>query len=296
MDYSLLATCLAVYRCGSLTKAARVLGISQPAVTGQIRALEGALRQPLFTRTAKGAVPTDAAHELVRDTADALDALEAAVSRRVRPEELTDRTVHLAGPSEVMSCRVLPALSDLVAGGLRLRLTFGLTDDLVCGLTEGRYDMVVSTRLDRAPGIVTTPLMDESFVLVGSAEWAAKIPADAIDRGGAGALEAAPLISYADNLPIIRRYWQTVFGYKPTVVPQVTVPDLRAVLAAVRAGAGISVLPTYLCSDEVDDGAVTVLYHPEIAPLNTLYLATRATAGHTLNAVRTHVLEQSRHW
>ncbi|WP_026423753.1 LysR family transcriptional regulator [Actinokineospora inagensis] len=298
MDYSLLATCLAVYRSGSLTKAARLLGISQPAVTGQIRSLEGILGQTLFTRVAKGTVPTDAAHELVRDTADALDALEVAITRRTRPRSLTDRTIHLAGPSEALSLRVLPALSDLIAAGLRLRLTFGLTDDLVGGLAEGHFDMVVSTRLDRSPGITSTPLMDEEFALVGSREWAVKLPDDLITRDGAAALLCAPLISYAESLPIIRRYWHTVFGHSPSVTPQVTAPDLRAVLGAVRAGAGISVLPTYLCSADLGSGDVKVLHHPKVAPLNTLYLATRSTGAlsHTINAVRAQLVAQARHW
>ncbi len=161
MDLSLLRTCLAVYRAGSLTKAARQLGISQPAVTGQLRALEAKLEQPLFLRMPDGTVPTDAAHELVRETADALDSLEEALSRRLRPEKLSDRTVRLAGPAEIITSRVLPAVTDLVLDGLRLQISLGLTEELLAGLADGAHDTVIATSRPRHHALTSTPLMDD---------------------------------------------------------------------------------------------------------------------------------------
>lgn len=49
-----LLTFQAVYRNGTLTAAARLLGLSQPTVTGQVRALEAAVGQTLFVRQARG--------------------------------------------------------------------------------------------------------------------------------------------------------------------------------------------------------------------------------------------------
>src|SRR5438067_1003625 len=149
MELTLLRTCLAVYRTGSLTKAARELGLSQPAVTGQLRTLESRLEQQLFLRVPQGTVPTEAAHELVRETAGALDSLESALRRRLEPERLGDRTVRLAGPTEIITEKVLPAVADLIVDGLRLQVSFGLTDELVTGLADGLYDMVIATRQPR---------------------------------------------------------------------------------------------------------------------------------------------------
>jgi DNA-binding transcriptional LysR family regulator len=298
VDLTLLRTCLAVYRTGSLTKAARVLGISQPAVTGQVRALEAKLEQPLFLRLPGGTVPTDAAHELVRDTAAALDSLEVALTRRLRPEKLGDRTVRLAGPAELITTRVLPAVSDLIVDGLHLRVSLGLTDELLTELAEGVHDVVVATTRPRTEALVATPLMDEEFALVGAEPWTRRLPPGAIAARGAEALEDAPIIAYADSMPIIRRYWRTVFGHRPARSAQVTVPDLRAVLAAVRGGAGISVLPTYLCADELDRGEIQVLHDVEVPPLNTLFLVVRAGSAPTvgLTALRSHLLTKARLW
>jgi DNA-binding transcriptional LysR family regulator len=298
VDLTLLRTCLAVYRTGSLTKAARVLGISQPAVTGQLRALEAKLDQPLFLRLPSGTVPTDAAHELVRDTAAALDSLEGALSRRLRPEKLADRTVRLAGPAEIITNRVLPAISDLITDGLRLQVSLGLTDDLLVELADGAHDMIIATRRPRSQALLATPLMDEEFALVAGAPWRDQVSAVELADRGAAALTDIPIIAYADSLPIIRRYWLTVFGHRPGRSAQVVVPDLRAVLAAVRTGAGISVLPTYLCAEDIERGEVSLLHEVEVPPLNTLYLVVRAGAPQSVGvtALRTHLLTKAQLW
>ncbi|GAB1643432.1 LysR family transcriptional regulator [Krasilnikovia sp. MM14-A1259] len=298
VDLSLLRTCLAVYRAGSLTKAARILGISQPAVTGHLRALESKLDQPLFLRLPSGTVPTDAAHELVRDISAPLDSLEGALSRRLQPERLEDCTVRLAGPAEIITARVLPAISDLVADGLRLKVSLGLTDDLLQELTDGVHDMVIATRRPRATAVHATAFMDEEFALVGDAGWARRLPQDEIAARGAAVLDQVPIIAYAESLPIIRRYWRTIFDTWPGPTAQVTVPDLRAVLTAVKHGAGISVLPTYLCAEEIERGELVVLHDVEVPPLNTLFLAVRAGVlpSTGLTTLRSHLLTKAGLW
>ena len=81
LDLSLLRTFLAVHRSGSFTAAARVLGLSQPTVTTQIRSLEQQLGRELFERRPRGAVPTSVADELATQVAAPIDALAAVAER-----------------------------------------------------------------------------------------------------------------------------------------------------------------------------------------------------------------------
>ncbi len=75
-------------------------------------------------------------------------------------------------------------------------------------------------------------------------------------------------------------------------------PDLRGVLSAVKSGAGISVLPSYLCQEELACGEIVPLLEPEIPPINTLYLAARAgTARHRRIAlVKGQLLMKAQVW
>ncbi|MEI5100857.1 LysR family transcriptional regulator [Streptomyces sp. PmtG] len=275
LDLSLLRTFLAVHRSGSFTAAARLLGLSQPTVTTQVRSLEQQLGRELFERRPRGAVPTSVADELAAQVAGPLDALAAVADRGPLAPEKAPDPVHLAGPAELLCARVLPALAPLADQGVRLRVTLGLTDELLDGLRGGRFDLVISTLRPRGRTLSAVPLADEEFVLVAAPSWARRIGQERVAADGPAALRGVPLIAYADDLPIARRYWWHVFGERLTARPAMTVPDLRGVRSAVVAGAGVAVLPRYLCQDELASGALVPLLLPEDPPINTGYLAQR---------------------
>ncbi|MFF0697926.1 LysR substrate-binding domain-containing protein [Streptomyces tendae] len=99
-----------------------------------------------------------------------------------------------------------------------------------------------------------------------------------------------PLVTYAEDLPILRRYWRTVFGKQLTTRAAVTVPNLYAVLSAVNAGAGVSVLPRSLCQEYLDSGRLSLLHDPTEPPLNTLFLVQRPGAETNPDVLRVREL------
>ncbi|HEY8484195.1 MAG TPA: LysR family transcriptional regulator [Longimicrobiales bacterium] len=274
-----LRTFPTVYRVGSITGAAPRLYLTQPAVSQQVRALETRLGYRLFERLPRGVAPTPAAHELARLIAPHLDALEATIEGARQGPGRLGGTVRLGGPAEFLAERVLPALGGLPEKQLRLEVRFGLADELLEALGEGDLDLVVSTRSVRRSGLESEPLFTERFLLVAGPAWAARLSPEAIEANGASALEGAPLVSYGPELAILRRYWRVVFGQRLERRAAVVAPDLRAVREAVAAGAGISVLPQYLCDDAVARGRLVVLHRPASPPENTLYLAWRSGTG-----------------
>ncbi|PZF83839.1 LysR family transcriptional regulator [Jiangella anatolica] len=287
VSLDLLRSFLAVHRSGSVTAAAQVLGLAQPTVTAQLKALEAALGRTLFDRLPRGVAPTAAADELARRVAEPLDALESVTLADDDPA-----AVHVGGPAEFVCEQVLPALAGLIAGGLQVRTTFGLPDGLLDGVADGRLDLAVLSVRPRRRGIVAEAFYDEEFALVAAPVWA-----DRLGRVAApGELSSVPLIAYGEEAPILRRYWRTVFGVRLTRTPELVVPDLRGALAATLAGAGATVLPEYLCHAGLDDGALRLLAEPELPPLNTLFLAYRppATARRAVAAVRERLLGELR--
>ncbi|WP_320777992.1 LysR family transcriptional regulator [Streptomyces sp. CRN 30] len=289
-DLNLLRTFLAVYRAGSFTAAAPGLALSQPTVTAQIRTLEQQTGRALFTRLPRGAEPTPYAHELAGRVAAPLDALAA-----VGDSGSAAAPVRLAGPSELLCVRVLPALAPLVAGGVRLRMAQGLPEPLLEELRAGRHDLVITTRRPRGRTLASAPLADEEYLLVAAPVWAERV-AGADDLGAA--LRGVPMVTYAEDLPILRRYWRTVFGRQLAADAAVTVPNLYAVLSAVNSGAGCSVLPRSLCREYLDDGRLVLLHSPAEPPLNTLFLVERPGAGTNpdVRRVRDRLRDAARAW
>ncbi|MFE6892040.1 LysR family transcriptional regulator [Streptomyces sp. NPDC057694] len=277
-DLNLLRTFLGVYRSGSFTAAAPGLGLSQPTVTAQMRTLEQQTGWELFTRLPRGVEPTPYAHELATQIAGPLDSLAV-----LEDSGATAAPVHLAGPSELLCVRVLPALAPLVADGVQLRVTQGLPEPLLDDMRAGRQDLVITTRRPRGRALESVPLADEEYLLVASPAWAERVErADDL----CAALSAVPMVTYAEDLPILRRYWRTVFGKQLTARAAVTVPNLYAVLSAVNAGAGYSVLPRSLCEEYLRADRLALLHDPEEPPLNTLFLVQRPGAGTNPDLVR----------
>ncbi|MFF3328016.1 LysR family transcriptional regulator [Streptomyces sp. NPDC002888] len=296
LDLNLLRTFLAVYRSGSFTGAAQLLGLSQPTVTTQMRALERQAGRELFERLPRGVAPTAVADELAARIAAPLDELATVTG----PEPVAGgRTepVHLAGPAELLCTRALPALAPLVAQGVRLRVATGLTDPLLDELRAGRHDLVISTVRPRGRALSAVPLMDEEFVLIAAPEWAERL-AERLAAEGPAALHGVPLVTYAEDLPIARRYWRHVFGRRLSSPAAVTVPDLRGVLAAVVAGAGFTVLPRYLCLDELASGTLVPLHEPDDPPINTGFLVQRpgSVENPDVARVREHLVSAARTW
>ncbi|WP_330252584.1 LysR family transcriptional regulator [Nocardia sp. NBC_00565] len=298
LDLNQLRTFLAVHRAGSVTAGARLVGLSQPTVTTQLQALEKRLGYRLFERLPRGVVSTAAAVELAARVSGPLDALDGVAGRTVPDEPEPQPPVRLAGPAEMLAVQALPALAPLIARGVRLMVTAGLSEELLAGLRAGHYDLIVSTVRPRGRALVAEPLVDEEFVLVAAPEMADRIDTTRLRTDGPAALTGLPLVSYAADLPILRRYWRHVFGVRLSAEAAVVVADLRAGAAAVVAGAGISVLPRYLCATELSSGALIPLLDPADPPINTGFLVRRpGPASHShIDLVHDQLRAAGRTW
>ncbi|MFJ1880135.1 LysR family transcriptional regulator [Streptomyces sp. NPDC088137] len=275
MDLTLLRTFVMVHRAGSFTRAAALLGLSQPAVTSQIRTLERQLGRPLFLRRARGVTPTTIGDELAHRAAPHLDAL-VEIAESELDEESGVRTLHLAGPPEFTSMRALPALTPLVAQGLALRSSFFTgAEEALEGLAAGHHDLAIATARPRGGLLAATALCDEEHVLVAAPRWAGRLGPGALRHKGPVVLEQLPVVEVHESLPLVSRYWAAVFESRPALAGTVIVPDLRAVLECTAAGAGLAVLPRYLCERALERGEVVALLDPPVPSLRTYFLAVR---------------------
>jgi DNA-binding transcriptional LysR family regulator len=111
-----LRTFVEVTRDGSLSAAARRLGLAQPTVGRHIDALETALGLTLFTRSPRGLTPTSAALAL-EPHVEAMAAAAAAFGRAASGEAAADRGTVRVTASEVIGCEVLMSEEVYVRAG-----------------------------------------------------------------------------------------------------------------------------------------------------------------------------------
>jgi DNA-binding transcriptional LysR family regulator len=108
-DWSLYRSFLAILQAGSLSAAARALGLTQPTLARHVAALEEAVGLTLFTRSQQGLAPTEAALEL-KPYAEQLAATTAAMLRAASGQGQGIRGSVRVSASEIIGSQVLPAI------------------------------------------------------------------------------------------------------------------------------------------------------------------------------------------
>ncbi|MHA4979673.1 LysR family transcriptional regulator [Pseudomonas extremorientalis] len=109
IGWELYRSFLGVFREGSLSGAARQLGITQPTVGRHIAALETALGVVLFTRSPSGLLPTAVARTL-RAHAETMERTAAALERAASAQGDEVRGAVRVSASEVIGVEVLPPI------------------------------------------------------------------------------------------------------------------------------------------------------------------------------------------
>jgi DNA-binding transcriptional LysR family regulator len=108
-SWDLYRTFEAVLRTGSLSGAARALGLTQPSIGRHIDALEQAIGRDLFVRSQRGLTPTAAALEL-KPYAELLATTSSALLRTAEGHAGTIAGTVRISASEVVSAEHLPAM------------------------------------------------------------------------------------------------------------------------------------------------------------------------------------------
>ncbi len=234
-DWDLYRTFLAVLGDGSLSGAARRLGLTQPTVARHIEALEAALGVELFLRSRLGLVPTDKALDL-KPLAETLAATAAALLRSARAgTEDVVGIVRISASEMVGLAHLPPILVGLRRDHPRLAIELVLSnaaDDLL------RRDADIAVRMfaPEQEVLVTKRLPSVPLGLYAHADYLAR-------RGTPFKVEDMhehDLIGFDKETPALRAFVERYPFLSRSALALATDSDF-AQLAAIRAGLGIGV-------------------------------------------------------
>jgi LysR family hydrogen peroxide-inducible transcriptional activator len=163
---------VAVARHGHFGRAAQSCHVSQPALSGQIKKLEGLLGVRLFERARRGVLVTPVGQRFVAQAQAVLDGAQTLL------DVAHERPAPLSGPFWLGAIATLgPYLFPRILGRLRrsyprleLHLREGLTRDLLLDLQTGRLDAaLIATPVEDAT-LASTALFREPLLLAAPAE------------------------------------------------------------------------------------------------------------------------------
>lgn len=261
-DLGALELLLAVARLGSLGRAARELGITQPAASGRIRSMERLLGVALVERSPRGSRLTDAgvlvtdwARRIV-EAAEAFDAGAQALRGR------RDSRLRVAASMTIAEYLLPGWLVALRAErpGTAVSLLAGNSAAVAERLLEGDADLGFVEGLDVPAGLDGVVVGHDRLVVVAPPghPWARRrSPLDV------GELAVTPLI-LRERGSGTRQVLDAALG-GVTAAPLLELASTTAVKSAVVGGAGPSVLSELAVRDELASGRLVEIHVAELS-------------------------------
>lgn len=171
METEFARTFLAVVAEGNFVSAAARLHVSQSTVSARVHALEEYLGCTLFVRNKAGTALTPAGRQFQKHAASLVRTLEQARQDVGIPQGFR-ATLTVGGRFglwEQLLLHWLPWMRKH-APDVCIRAEIGFEEDLMQRLVEGVMDIGVMYTPQSRPGLVVEPLLEESLILVSSAD------------------------------------------------------------------------------------------------------------------------------
>jgi molybdate transport repressor ModE-like protein len=250
----------AVARQGSFSAAARELGLTQPAISQQMKALEKSVGTPLVVRVGRGVALSEAGEVLAGHAAGILAGLSAAEDELAGIAGLRAGRVRLVSFPTASATLVPAAVAALRAQrpGVQVSLTEAEPPDSVGMLRAAECEVVLAFRYPSAEpedwsDLAVTHLRHDPLV--------ALVPEG---HALAGQAEAGDLAVLADEpwiagCPQCRGHLVDLCeaaGFTPRI--DFATDDYPAVLGLVAAGLGVAVLPELALAATRTDGVAVV--------------------------------------
>lgn len=169
LDLNLLVVLEAIHAEGNLTRAARRLHLSQPALSHALARLREALDDPLFLRQGNRMVPTARTQRLMGPLHQALGLITESIQEGARFDAPRSRQEFRLGLRDVFEATALPRLlAELAQEAPEVRLASVRAErrELETDLVDGRLDIALDVLLPLSSDIRREPVSHDRFVVV----------------------------------------------------------------------------------------------------------------------------------
>jgi DNA-binding transcriptional LysR family regulator len=169
IDLNLFAVFDAIYTAGSLTKAADVLCITQPAVSNSLARLREMLNDPLFVRTGHSMTPTPVAQNIIVPAREALGLLRKSVQQsHIFEPESSNKAFHFSS-RDLLEVSIMPRLMarlQNVAPDITLTNYEVTRSNVVSAMASGNLDFFADASTFTDPHLKKQRIAKDRFVVL----------------------------------------------------------------------------------------------------------------------------------
>ncbi|WP_092059447.1 LysR family transcriptional regulator [Poseidonocella pacifica] len=251
-----LAYFAAVVETGSFTNAAERLGVTKAVVSSQVTQLEHELKATLLVRNTRKVSATEAGKLFYTRCASILNEAQEAFSELSLLSEQPVGILRMTAPNDYGTAIVAPVVAAFRRKYPDCQVELSLGDDH-SDLMSGNLDLAIRVGWLRDSALLARKVGGFRQLLVGGGanarEWARiRHPHE---------LTAAPFIANKALTDPLQWQFEQETGETASVKLQsdLSIDSAPAIMAAVRDGAGLAILPDYLVRDHLASGVLTLV-------------------------------------
>src|SRR6185312_1543171 len=258
MDFFQLETFLAVAQTGSFSGAAKIMHRTQPAISQLVRKLELEIGEPLFDRSSREGLLTDAGMVLQEYATKMLNLRREAHASLEELRQVQRGTLVIAA-NEFTSLYLLPVLEEFrrFSPMIKISIHRSLASSIAEQVLDHTVELGVLSFRPENPLLQSVVVFrDELVFVVPSAHPLAKAKSVSIRQLGAESFVAHNVVS-----PYRMKVLEAFKKHKTPLNMDVEMPTIEAIKRFVAAGNGVALVPRVSVETELNRGelvAVTV--------------------------------------
>jgi len=271
MELRQLRYFVAIVDHGSLSRAAKVLHIVQPALTQQLQQLEDELGARLLHRSAQGMQATDAGKIFYEHALAILKQVSDAKSAVAQSTDKPSGTVALGIPQSASGALAFPLLTAVRAAypDIVFQLTEELTGNLTEQLRSGRLNLAILFDDGQLSHFATTALVEEEMMYITrvDSQFACKRQSISLEK----ALQV-PLILPSIQHGVRPRIEQVVRQQGLNIDKVIDITSIAILKSALMADMGATILPVSPLLAEIERGEMLACPISDVALSRTVSL------------------------
>ncbi|SFL54191.1 LysR family transcriptional regulator [Methylorubrum salsuginis] len=270
---------------GSMTAAARDLGISQPAVSKILRELEGHMGTRLLHRSPRAMQLSEPGRLLYDATSGALSTIDAAIEDVRNGAGSITGDLHIHGPVCVGERHLSRIVFDFQSRHPQLRVSLTLEDRAI-NLIEDNIDLALCVGRPEAQNLIARRVGASRRILVAAPDYLARhgTPGNHLDLVRHGLIVSTTILSRQGTITLCRGPSTT----EVQVHPVLTTNNPQVLVGALEAGRGIGTAQHLLVADHLASGRLVRALPQDEVEASELFL-TYASAKFLRPVVRAFI-------
>lgn len=249
---------LAIVESGTVHAAAKRLRLTQTGVTQRIRSLEKQLSVTFFTRSRSGMKPTHEGEALYRYCQATLETEGALLGEISGADSQAMINLTLAGPTSIVSARIVPSCISFYAKFPNVRLNFRLDDQENRSelLKKGIVQLAILSPSEVVPEMDSKMLRPDKYILVVSSKWKSRSTSDIV--------KSERIIDFYESDNTTKNYLQKFDLLEKARTDRIFANTNFALISLLKEGVGYGTLTQEVAAIELERGNLIAINQKQV--------------------------------